>query len=402
MLPITEIPSLVADSTENFQSVFSWHQKRHFQRYLTGLMTDPNVTVSHMAGRFSEPVSQRGLNRFLTEYVWSSEELNDQRLRTLQEDPKMRWHSKGVIIFDDTLIEKSGKKIPGAGKLYDHNTGSYVHAQNIVTSHYADWRKNYPISFRQYFKEDSKEAREYGFKTKIQLAMELVDDAESRSVSAGTYVADSWFLCKDLLDHIEGYGKDWLMAAKNDLLVRVKGEWMQLKDYITAVPPEQYRKAKAGDKSYWVHTRTLFLKCLGRKVKVAVSYDNEELEGDPKFLITNKLRWERNHILRTYTLRHPIDAFYRDAKQHLGLEGCQLRTIEGVHRHWTLVFTAYSILKHHVVKSSLTKRLEGALNTLGDGCRYAARQLLESLVTLVYRLAMQQQTPAEMMKVIMM
>ena len=221
-------------------------------------------------------------------------------------------------------------------------------------------------------------------------------------VAADTYVADSLYLCKEFADHVEFYDKNWLMAGKNDLLVRVKGDWIQLKDYAVSVPVEQYKMCEAGGKKYWVHTRTLFMKCLGRKVKVAVSYDNEKLEGDPKFLITNKLRWERNRILRTYTLRQPIDAFYRDAKRHLGLEGCQLRTIGGVHRHWTLVFTAYSILKRCVVESSLTKRLKGALNTLGDGCRYVACQLLESLVMLVYQLAIQKQTPKEIMKVITM
>jgi hypothetical protein len=402
MLPITETPPLVADSAEHFHSVFSWHQNRHFQRYLTGLMTDPNVTVSHMAGRFSEQVSQRGLNRFLTEYVWSLEELNRQRLRMLQESPGTRWKPNGVVGIDDTLVDKSGKLIPGAGKFYDHVDSCYKHAQCIVTSHYADWQVNYPLGFRQYFKEDSKEAKEFGFKTKIRLACELVTESVELEVAADTYVADSLYLCKEFADHVESHDKNWLMAGKSDLLVRVNRDWIQLKDYAVSVPVEQYRMCEAGGKKYWVHTRTLFLKCLGREVKVAVSYDNEKLEGDPKFLITNKLRWERNRILRTYCLRHPVDAFYRDAKQHLGLEGCQLRTIESVHRHWILVFTAYSILKRCVVESSLTKRLKGALNTLGDGCRYVACQLLESLVMLVYQLAIRKQTPKEIMKVITM
>ncbi|ODS42324.1 MAG: hypothetical protein MSIBF_03070 [Candidatus Altiarchaeales archaeon IMC4] len=168
-----------------------------------------------MAERFSEPVSQKGLNRFLTEYVWSPDELNDRRIEAHQEDPKMRWHAGGVVSLDDTLIEKSGKKIPGAGKFYDHSTGSFVHAQNIVTSHYADWQKHYPVAFRQYYKEGSKEAAEHGFRTKIQLAMELVDDAEGREFP-GVYVADTWFFCKELVDHIEGCSKSGVMGAKSD------------------------------------------------------------------------------------------------------------------------------------------------------------------------------------------
>lgn len=402
MLPVTEIPPLVVESAGQFSSVFSWHQYRHFQRYLTGLMTDRNVTVSCMAGRFSEPVSQRSLNRFLTEYGWSPMELNSQRLKTLQEDPGMRWHSKGVVVIDDTLIEKSGKLIPGAGRLYDHAGNRFVHAQNLVTSHYADWRKHYPIAFRQYFKEDSREAGEYGFKSKIRLAMDLVDDAESRGVVAGAYVADSWFLCRMLVDHIESYGKNWVMAAKSSLLVWNKKQWTSLSEYAKQTPRELYRRAYAGGTPYWVHTCTVKLKSLDRKVKLAVSYDNKELEGDPLFTVSNVTFWDRNRILRAYCLRHLVETFYRDAKQHLGLEGCQLRTLEGVQRHWTLVFTAYSILKQGVVGSSLCKWLKARLQTIGDGCRYVTNQLLESLVTLVYRLAIKQQTPAEIMKVITM
>jgi len=273
---------------------------------------------------------------------------------------------------------------------------------NIVTTQYSDLQVNYPLGFLEYFIDVSKEAAEYGFKTKIQLASELVKEVIEYGVAAKTFVADAWFFCKELCDYIDSYKRIWLMAGKSDLLVGVNRAWVQLKDYAATVPPEQYKMCEAGGKQYWVHTRTLFLKCIGRKAKVAVSYDNPDLKGEPKFLITNNLQLERNSILRTYTLRHSIDAFYRDAKQHLGLGGCQLRKLEGVHRHWMLVFTAYSMLKQCVVESSLSKRLKGTLKTIGDGCRYVTNQILDSLIMQVYQLALKQQTPAEIMKVITM
>lgn len=402
MLPVVKIPDLVSGFAKGFDTVFSWHQERHFKRYLSGLTMDSNVTVDHMAERFSEPVSQRSLNRFLTEYEWDTEEINKQRLKVLQETTSTRWKPNGVVAIDDTLADKSGKLIPGAGRFYDHADNCYKHAQNIVTTHYSDWQVNYPLGFRQYFKEGSKEAAEYGFKTKIQLACELVKDAVEYGVAAEIFVGDAWFFCKELCDYIESYKRVWLMAGKSDLLVWANRAWVQLKDYAATVPPEQYKMCEAGNKQYRVHTRTLFLKCLGRKAKVAVSYDNRDLKGEPKFLITNNLQWERNRILRAYTLRHSIDAFYRDAKQHLGLEGCQLRKLEGVHRHWMLVFAAYSMLKQCVVESSLSKRLKGTLKTIGDGCRYVTNQILDSLIMQVYQMTLRQQTPEEIMKVITM
>jgi len=402
MLPVTEIPQVVAESAEHFNDVFSWHQSQHYHRYLTCLMTNSNVTVTFMAKRFTQPVSQRCLNRFLTEYEWDPLLLNQQRLKLLQENPGTQWKRQGVVALDDTLINKSGKLMPGAGKFYEHADQCYKHAQNIVTSHYTDWKVNYPLGFRQYYKEDSSEAQKYGFKTKIGLACELVTEAEGYAVAADTYVADSAFLCQQLCDHIETYDKNWLMGAKSDLLVRVNKTWIQLKEYASTVPRELYRPCEAGGMTYYVHTRTLKLHCLGRDVKVAISYDNPNLEGQPKFLITNNLRWERTRMLRTYTLRHSIEAFYRDAKQHLGLEGCQLRNLEGTHRHWMMVFTAYSILKRLVVGSGLTKRLKGTLSTLGDGCRYVINQVLDSLVMLIYQLALRQQTPEDIRRAIAM
>ena len=90
MLPVVEIPPLVAESAKCFDGVFSLHQSKHFERYLTGLMTDSNITVAHMAENLVEGISQRGLNRFLTEYEGDAEELNPRRIKLLQEDPKMR------------------------------------------------------------------------------------------------------------------------------------------------------------------------------------------------------------------------------------------------------------------------------------------------------------------------
>jgi len=44
--------------------------------------------------------------------------------------------------------------------------------------------RDYPLHLRQYFKHDGPIAREYGFRTKMELAMELVDECEVLGVAA--------------------------------------------------------------------------------------------------------------------------------------------------------------------------------------------------------------------------
>ncbi|MEX2723140.1 MAG: transposase [Candidatus Freyarchaeota archaeon] len=153
-------------------------------------------------------------NRFLTQYHWDEDELNQRRLELLQSMKETQWHRNGVVAIDDTLLSKTGEEIPGAEKFWDHNSNSYLYGQSLVTSHYIDLDKDYPIDFRQYFKQGSLEAVKYGFRTKVDLALELVDYCEALGIPVETYVFDAWFLCKKLTNHIESYEKSWVGRLK--------------------------------------------------------------------------------------------------------------------------------------------------------------------------------------------
>jgi len=58
----------------------------------------------------------------------------------------------------------------------------------------------------------------------------------------------------------------------------------------------------------------------------AYYYDNEKLEGEPYFLISNKTNWiQAQKLLNTYMMRDPIEHLIRDQKQELGFEDNQQR-----------------------------------------------------------------------------
>ena len=59
---------------------------------------------------------------------------------------------------------------------------------------------------------------------------------------------------------------------------------------------------------------------MDKRVNVFVPHDNPEQKGNPKFLATNRLDRDEFRIARMYAKRWQIDAFYKDAKQNLGLE----------------------------------------------------------------------------------
>jgi len=376
-------PGVVDEFAGFFRRMFSWHQFKRFKQYLSGLITGGNPSVRSIALRQVEPVDQSTLNRFLTTYDWSREELNRTRLSLLQSERATRWRRDGVVAIDDTLLPKRGKKMPGAGKLWDHASGRYVHAQCLVTSHYADPERDYPIGLRQYFKHGSVEAEQHGFRTKIEQAMELVDECEELGVAAENYVFDSWYLSGELAEHVEGYGKGWVSRLKRNRILHTSDGRVKAGTWVRSVPRHAFRMIRVLERSYWVYTEVLNVNRLGR-VRVVASHDNPELEGEPVILASSRTHWKAKSVVRCYLLRFRIDSFYKDAKQNLGLGGCHLRILKGAGGHRLLGFTGYSLLKLRVCRSKLYRRIRSD-QTIGAECRRAFMDLLGNLIQWVYR-----------------
>ncbi|MFH1447411.1 MAG: transposase [Candidatus Micrarchaeota archaeon] len=128
MLPVMGSPGVVEEFAGFFRRLFSWHQFRRFKQYLSGLITGGKDTVRSIASRLVERADQSNLNRFLTLPGWEEERLNRGRLDLLQSMEETRWRRDGVVAIDDTLLAKTGRRMPGAGKLWDRTACRYVHA----------------------------------------------------------------------------------------------------------------------------------------------------------------------------------------------------------------------------------------------------------------------------------
>jgi len=385
MMPIVEYPGVVEEFAGFFSQDLSYHQLRGLKQYLTGLITDSRPSIRRIASRQVEPVDQSSLNRFLTLYPWDRGRLNRRRLELLQAMEETRWRGEGVVALDDTLLPKTGRKMPGAGRLWDHNSKGYVHAQCLVTSHYVDQDRDYPIEYRQYLKHGSWEAERQGFKTKVELAMEMVDQCEELGVPAENYVFDAWYLSRELADHIGAYGKGWVSRLKSNRIVHTPRGRMRIREWGETLPKKAFMEIQVLGKRYWTHTQVLDINKLG-KARVVICYNNEGLEGDPVYLVTSRLHWEGVRVVLCYGLRFRIDTFYRDAKQNLGLGGCHLRILQGARSHWLLGFLGYSLLKARVCRSRLYRRVQSD-QTIGAECRQAYRDLIQSLIQWVYRMA---------------
>lgn len=369
-MPIIEIPSFVSRFVQNIESL-SYHTKKHMSRYSTGLIASSNKTITGMNENFTDGLSSKSMNRFLVEHDWDDKEVNRKRVEELQRHNETRWSMKGVGIIDDTLVEKTGKLIPFSGKFYDHSENRFIHGINQVTLHYADKKVNYPVDFMIYQKKDASEENE--FRTKIQLAKQLAEESvKIHKIPVKTFIFDSWYMSRDFTDSIEALNKDWIASCKSSLLVKYKGVFMSFDEFAKQIPERLFMQTQLDGKKYKVFTKTLFMKSLDKQVRIIVSRDEE---GRVIFLATSRRDFVVK-ILVSYMLRWKIETFYKDAKEHLGLENCQVRDSKGVHRHFSMVFLSHTLLKLGVVEGTLSK----FCSTIGKSIKSFLFGLLEKLV----------------------
>ena len=118
---------------------------------------------------------------------------------------------------------------------------------------------------------------------------------------------------------------------------------------------------------------------------MVISFDNPDLDGTCAVLVTNHLSWNAQKIIETYLLRWPIETFYQDAKQQLGLNQYRMRKAKAIQKHWCLVFVAYSFLHLDCLPASRHK-VHKPIKTIGQIVRQQTRQLIENLLLHTHKL----------------
>ncbi|MDX2229792.1 MAG: transposase [Leptolyngbyaceae cyanobacterium bins.349] len=449
-LPIVAPAPIVSAHAQAFRHLFNdVRQFEHFQNYLTGLIVLENKSLANISRCLLESADKTNLSRFLSESPWQPQAVNKFRIQyVLAQTVTIRPEAKqGYLIFDDTLCEHVGNLFEYVERHYDHCDGTYPLAHNLVTSHYLSGAVRIPIDFALYrrYKEvtqwewfvhqhfptpvipstarerqslhkqldqellkDPKFAELHAqFSTKIEIAQALLTQAIEQGVPFTTVLMDSWYLSAQLVAALAEANKDWVSLLKRNR--KLETHSFQLKDatgqplvlphphikvetLVPLIPASAYRQVKLTGQSYWCFSFCVRLEGLG-KVRLVVSFDHRDLTGTYAVLITNCTHWSAKQILDHYLHRWPIETFYRDSKQLLGLDEYRTRTYAANEAHWCLVFVAYSLLHLGCLpppsRAGKGKPSTIPNKTIGELCRQQAQAVIEELILFAHSLLQQ-------------
>jgi len=435
-LPIVAPAPLVTVHTGVFRDLFENRcQFRHFQNYLTGLMVLPNKSMSNMVRCILDSADKTNLSRFFSEAPWFQGQINGRRLRYLRQETKAVRLSKdkSALVLDDTLCEHVGSLFEHIDRHYNHGDDSYPLAHNPVTSHYVSGPVRFPVGLRLYrryeevthweefvhkhfveceipkkkkdrtrfhkevdpvlLQDPEFQVLHQQFRTKIELATGLVEAAIRHKLPFSVVLFDSWYLAENFVAVLRRRRKDWISILKknrnletNSFVLKdadgkriaLDGPHIKVEALVPLIPTSAYRAVTVGDKTYWTFTLAVRIPGLG-KVRLVISFENAELTGTYAVLVTNRADWTAQRIIATYLQRWPIETFYQDGKEHLGLDEYRMRDAEAIQKHWCLVFVAYSLLHLDCLPPSPTKSCL-PIKTIGEACRQQTQALIEALI----------------------
>jgi hypothetical protein len=285
----------------------------------------------------------------------------------LCEDPATAPHQRGVLVIDDTGDRKDGTATAHVARQYLGSVGKIDNGIVAVTSLWADARCYWPVHAVPYTPALRLPAgeRDPGFRTKPQLAIELVQAAQQAGIGFRAVVADCFY------GDNPGF-TDALTAAKVPFVLALKprrGTWAPAEAAHTPVEaaaelgwrgstkPGRWRRVTrrfrdGHAETWWAADATLGGWGPDRRLRLVVATtDPARLPGHSTwYLLTNLPRpatrraqqAELADIVRLYGLRNWVEQGYKQVKGELGWADFQVSSDRAIRRHWTLVCCAFS------------------------------------------------------------
>jgi hypothetical protein len=210
-----------------FSNVFSRPSFRLFSTFIVGfIQLGKEAHTSSMVQSLAQSYLQRSLSsftRFLGKSPWTAEDLVQIALQRFFRVLRIKARSILFLIADDTIIEKTGKKIPGCAWYKDH-------AQQMANVFGHQWVlgavlcKEFllPLTARLYHPKGTRGCGP--FQTKIIMVKRMIESLQLPMPCKLYLLADSWYWAKALVQTCQSRGYHMISQLKSNSVILLQGQ----------------------------------------------------------------------------------------------------------------------------------------------------------------------------------
>jgi hypothetical protein len=373
----------------HFQPLFSKTQMRALLQLVCAMFFDyKRLSLSAASKRLHYDYQK--LQYFFSESSWDVEQLNTMRLNILQNQNTTHATIKGVMAIDDTAVPKPyASKTEGVGFQYCGCLGHKEDANVAVASCFVSEAKHFPVNFKSYipFQGTPPES----FKSKLDLAKELIEDALDKKIPFSAIVFDAWYTSSELIEFIASKNIHLVAETKinRSILfthpVTKQTTYTRADQIIPLIRQFFCDKLKAvsipqsdgSDKSILTYTLKSRLKDCSTPLQIFFVFDkwSSNDDKDIHILITSNLMMSAKDAILIYLLRWGIEESFRELKDDFCFDQYQVRHQKQIQRHWIMSFLAWSLAYWIKQNACLSKIIHEPPNSISQ-CKEAVATLI--------------------------
>jgi DDE superfamily endonuclease len=354
---VSEIPSRVRNVLSRFKRFFTTRpQYDNFCRAVLGMIVTGKKEhdVKSINELFINRKDQSSLNRFFTESRWSTEDvIRGGNELVISEGTLSR--SIEYKILDDTVCRKYSPRTEMV--CYNHSsTMGTVLSHDYVTSLYVNGSVSFQDGLKLYGSEKKCKEKRIDFKTKVQLACELIDEHKPRAKRT-IWLWDSWYTMYDIVTRCRAHGYNWIGEMRNNRIAFYESKKYHLHELVEKLLKEgRFHDVVIDDEIYQACKVDAFVPKLGN---VSIVINCRAGTEDVHVLCTDLMDCSTVEIVRHALKRGKVDQFYKEAK-FLGLGEYRFRESEAALIHAHLVSLSHAlldVLRRRLLRYGITCRL---------------------------------------------
>ena len=330
---------------------FTKPQVRHMKAFVVAMMLNGFCGKTSQVSELALHAVRTSVSRFLKSDSWNDEflvkTLNAHVIKEIW-DLSRKTGLPIYVIIDDTICEKtkpsSKAKHPiyGCGFHKSHLKNEFVYGQQFVAAVLRCGNKILPLSVHLYERNSTSKK---DVVSKIDIANGIIK-ALPKPVSQGYVVADSWYSCITLFDTSQASGYQYVGALKSNRKIFPRGyrrKGIQISAFARSLHVSDFDQVTVDGERYYMYTYLGKINDMN-KVKIVITYPIGALfvPQAMKAFISTDFKMNGKQLLQHYTMRWPIEVFFREANRHLGMKRCQVRSKKAIMRYQYLVMMAYT------------------------------------------------------------
>lgn len=264
----------------------------------------------------------------------------------------------------------------------------------MVTAHMVSEGYSFAFDFRHYLRKPYCQAPGLPFKSKNDLAIELIQSYETNTDEQVYVLTDSWYPSKKLMNTCNQKGFHVISAVRSNRKIYPQGIGIKANDFASQyIQATDLHSVTVEGHDYKVFTYEGPLSDI-ENAKVLLSWeDTFDPFQTPFCVLCTDTSLNVVTILSYYSVRWHIETGYRYFKDLLGFDQYQMLSYKGIQRFWCIQFLVYNFLEYQ------RKQEEHEIPmTIGDVVRRIRKDHLGQLVVYAYGQGLDQKPLAKVLE----